>query len=87
MTTNNHSNNTHFNNQSLTEKKKEEPNYEKLYVNIIELKQEASITFKIFSDFFKNFISQNSSCSNTRELMQMISSLEENKKIINKSII
>lgn len=66
-------------------KKKDEVNYEKLFINIVELKHESKKTIEIFSQFFNNYITKNESC-NSKEIMELISQVEENKKAITANI-
>lgn len=82
------------NNQELIKKKEDPctPNFEKLYMNIVELKQEALKTFSIFSSHFKeNLLSDPS--TNTKEINAFLDQIQENKakiaegKIISKLLL
>jgi hypothetical protein len=62
--------------------KKEEINYEKLFMNILELRQESEKSLEIFSEFFRNYIKNNESC-NTTQILNFLRHTEENKKMMN----
>jgi predicted metallo-beta-lactamase superfamily hydrolase len=65
-------------------KKREEPNslnslnFEKLYMNSSEIKQEVTRTLSLFKEFFNNYISQSQSCDST-EVLNFLMKMEENK--------
>ena len=71
-------------------KKKEDPvepsslncvNFEKLYMNSCEIKEEVSRTLSLFKEFTGNYIGQNQSCNST-EILNFLMKMEENKAII-----
>ncbi len=66
-------------------KKKDEINFEKLFITVLEFKQEAFKSLKVFSDFFKNYLNRNVSGNNTKEIIKFIEKIEENKNKISES--
>ena len=72
------------NQQAKSSHNKEEMNFEKLYMSIMEMKHESEKSLKIFAEFFKEFIEQNKSCNPT-EILKFIKDIENNKQKINSS--
>jgi len=64
------------------EKKKQEMNFEKLFISILEFQQEASKSLKVFTEFFQNYLNKNEPCNKTREILGFVQKMEENKKFI-----
>lgn len=65
--------------------KNSEINYEKLYTNIIELKNDVTKTVQVYSDFFQEYISKNKKFS-AKEIFSIIQAIEDNILKIKKSI-
>jgi hypothetical protein len=61
--------------------KKDEINFEKLYMSSMEVKQEVQKTLSLFQDFFNNYIRQNQSCDST-EIIKYLNQMEGNKRKI-----
>lgn len=64
--------------------KKEEIDYQQLFMNITELEIEADKSLQMFHDFYNIYIHNNKSC-NTQEIFKFLNSIEDNKKIIESS--
>jgi hypothetical protein len=69
---------------NYNEIKKEELNFERLYICIMDLGKDSQKTLEIYSQFFREFISKNGSC-NSKEISTFLEQIEDNKKIINQS--
>lgn len=70
--------------QEKVDKKKEEPNYEKLYINILDLKNDSTKSLRIFSEFLRNFI-KNNLRDKYDGSMKLINVIKENKQVMRNS--